>query len=467
MEINSINTKPDIKSTKERSKTTTEQLIKNMLTSHETEYSTLTKNETEQIIKSINELDINKDRYSKGTEGSIFKLKIKDKDGNTKEYIAAKKRYDNNPSNERNIHKKIEEAIQKSTTKTDINIPKLKAVITLPNKDNFIIMEFIEGKTIYQMELEAIFKKWNIPLWEIKNDIDAETTFFKLLHLDPISINDREKAQKIYSQERKEIKLFSPEQGKKHKIEIKKFLDIIHNEGIYHRDFSNPRNVIIKENWELYVIDFWKSLRTNNKQITEKQIYERQEWEKMIGIHPKDEEILTQISWLTKSNEDIQREQEKNEWKDKINNIKSDKTIFEYLKYIPEKWIKDEETKKEILEKIQKQIDRKKQIRLQEIEEADKKELIILLLTQSKENISLLLTQITNKKRLLEESLNKEKEKQNTLPTYTLAGWKEAIERHKAYHEKNIQKLQKQTKKIISLEGKIKYLEKETTKEKR
>lgn len=462
MEINSINTRPDIKSTKERSKTTTEQLIKNMLTSHETEYSTLTKNETEQIIKSINKLDINKDRYSKWTEGSIFKLKIKDKDGNVKEYIAAKKRYDNNPNNERNIHKKIEEAINKNAIKTDIKIPKLKAVITVPNGDNFIIMEFIEGKTIYQLELEEIFKKWNVHLWEIKSDIDAETTFFKLLHLDPISIGDREKAQKIYSQERKEIKLFSPEQGKTYKLEIKKFLDIIHKEGIYHRDCSNPRNVIIKENWELYIIDFWKSLQTNNKHTTEKQIYERQEWEKMIGIYPKDEEILTQIHWLTKSNEDIQREKEKNEWKNKINNIKSDKTIFEYLKKIPEKWIKNEETEKEILEKIQKQTERKKQIRLQEMEEADKKELIILLLTQSKENNSLLFTQITNKKRLIEENINKEKEKQNTIPTYTLSGWKEAIERHKTYHEKNIQKEQKQLKKLISLEEKIKYLEKET-----
>jgi len=93
-----------------------------------------------------------------------------------------------------------------------VKIPELKAVIALPTEENFIIMEFIHGKTLYQMELEQIFKKRKIDTGDIQSDIEAEGIFFKILQLNPLNIKDQEKAQKIYYKECKNIKLFSPEQ---------------------------------------------------------------------------------------------------------------------------------------------------------------------------------------------------------------------------------------------------------------
>ncbi len=115
----------------------------------------------------------------------IFKIKIQNEDGTHKEYIAAKKRYDNNTNNERTIHKKTQEIVEKQLKGSIVKIPKLKAVITLGNNEKFIIMEFVHGKTLYQMLLEEIFKQQNIPTGEIENDTQAESLFFKILQLNP------------------------------------------------------------------------------------------------------------------------------------------------------------------------------------------------------------------------------------------------------------------------------------------
>lgn len=142
----------------------------------------------------------------------IFKIQIKDKNGQIKEYVAAKKRYDNNPDNERKIHQKVEEIVKETMPNSIVKVPELKAAITLPNEERFIIMEFVNGKTLYQLELEEIFRRWNIPTGEIKSDIETEGLFFKILNLSPINPKDAEKAQKIYYKEIKNMKFFTPEQ---------------------------------------------------------------------------------------------------------------------------------------------------------------------------------------------------------------------------------------------------------------
>ena len=80
-----------------------------------------------------------------------------DEHGQSKEYVAAKKRYDNNPDNEWKIHKKVEDIVNTTMPNSIVKVPELKAVVILNNMERFIIMEFVNGKTLYQMELDEIF----------------------------------------------------------------------------------------------------------------------------------------------------------------------------------------------------------------------------------------------------------------------------------------------------------------------
>lgn len=440
---------------------TTEEIIETMIVEWNYEHCKLNEDEKNQIIESLKNMDIEKDWHSKWSEWVIFKIQIKDKNGQIKEYVAAKKRYDNNPDNERKIHQKVEDIVKETMPNSIVKVPELKAAITLPNEERFIIMEFVNGKTLYQLELEEIFRRWDIPTGEIKSDIEAEGLFFKILNLSPINPKDAEKAQKRYYQEIKNMKFFTPEQWNEYKTELRKFLQAIHKEWIYHRDGSNPRNIMITDDGKIYIIDFWKSKWVKNGKINEKDIYEKQEWENMIGVHPRDEEILTEIAWLTKDEEDMEIEKYQEEQKEKRKLIQSDKSIFEYINEIPKERIKNQKNTEIIKKLIKNQSITSKKINFTEMEEAKtKEELIVLLLAQSKVNIEEVLKQITQRYKILTEEINIERKKQINIPGYILRSGNTAdIEKHKEHYEKIIEKIQKKIEKINDIEEKITYIQ--------
>lgn len=428
---------------------TAKALINNMI-QQAYEQKNLTDNEEIQIISQLELLDLEKDRFSKWSEGSIFKIKIKDKNWNIKELIAAKKRYDNDPDNERHIHQETLEIIKKE--KLNIKSPELKAVTTLPNWDKFIIMEFIHGKTIYQALLEEILKKRNIEVGDVESDINAEQMFFKALNLNPINKEDCKKASKIYFKEIAWIKLFSPTEGEKHKDDLYKFINSIHDKWIYHRDLSNPRNIIIGEDWTLYVIDFWKSIKTQNKNLS--YIYEKQEWD-MIWVHPKDEEIIMDVSRHTQNLEDIEFEKERNKTKEQINNIENSKNIINILWNIPNELIKNNNKRSDI-EKIVKTQINKKQVKVLEIEECkNNNEILVLLLGQSLENLFVLQKTIKGKIDILNKQILKEEENKTFIPSATIRVWIEAIKVHNNKYDKKIIKIKNQ---ILKLENTLKYM---------
>ncbi|MDD4151617.1 MAG: lipopolysaccharide kinase InaA family protein [Candidatus Gracilibacteria bacterium] len=89
-----------------------------------------------------------------GTEGEIYKLEIQNKN-----YVVIKKRYSNMHKNEFELLKKaksIQEKISASGNNIKIPIPIGSFV-----KDNceYIMMEYIEGKTLYTMTLEKILQQ--------------------------------------------------------------------------------------------------------------------------------------------------------------------------------------------------------------------------------------------------------------------------------------------------------------------
>lgn len=465
MNINDIKNKTlepnSIETDKEKRKETAQELIANMNIKKSYEHSNISEYEIKQIVEILDKMDLEKDWHSKWSEWVIFKVRIQDEEGNFKEYIAAKKRYDNDPDNEWKIHKKVEDIIKEKMPDSIVKVPELKAVITLGSLEKFIIMEFVNGKTLYQLELEEIFKRWNIPTGEIQSDMEAEGLLFKMLNLNPMSKKDSEQTQKRYYQEMKMIKLFNPEQWKKFKDELKKFLQEMHKEWIFHRDGSNPRNIMIHEDGSLYVIDFWKSTWIKDGKINEKDIYEKQEGENMIGVYPRDEEILWEISWLTKDEEDMEIETFKEEQKQKVKSIQSDRSIFEYINEIPEAWMKNQKKAETMKKLIQKQSTNSKKISYYQMEEAKtKEELIVLILAQSKANIGEVINQIANRKKTLEEEIKKEKMKQVNVPGYLLQA-KDAmgIQKHKEHYEKLIEKIQKKMEKVNKIEEYIRYLQ--------
>ncbi|HRU50438.1 MAG TPA: protein kinase [Candidatus Absconditabacterales bacterium] len=418
------------------------------------EYCSVGENIKNQIISQLELLDLNKDRFSKGSEGSVYKITIKNDDGSRKEYLVAKKRYDNNPSNERHIHKRILETLKYDKENTNnVGVPELKAVFNL-NGDNFIIMEFIKGKTLYQLEIEKILEKRGIHIGTINNDIESENIFFRMFDLDPLNQEDRKRASKLYYNELNNIKLFEPEQGKEYIKNLDDFLKKIHNEGLYHRDLSNPRNIILGDNKKIYIIDFGKSIDIKHAKLTDKQIYEKQEGE-LVGIHPKDEEILLKIKTLTKTEEDIKLEKINKEIKEKVKMIEKGKTIYSLIN-IPESWIKGGKNREDILKKAKNISTNSKRISLSDIMGTKtNKEKIALLFAQSYENIDYLLEQVINESARLQNMKQLEKTKKDQIPSYTLRLGDEAIKRHQEIFLKKIKKIENQITLIEDIENKL------------
>ena len=208
------------------------------------------------------------------------------------------------------------------------------------------------------------------------------------------------------------------------------------------------------DNKKIYIIDFWKSIDIKHAKLTDKQIYEKQEWE-LVGIHPKDEEILLKIKTLTKTEEDIKLEKINKEIKEKVKMIEKGKTIYSLIN-IPESWIKGGKNREDILKKAKNISTNSKRISLSDIMwTKTNKEKIALLFAQSYENIDYLLEQVINESARLQNMKQVEKTKKDQIPSYTLRLWDEAIKRHQEIFLKKIKKIENQITLIEDIENKL------------
>ncbi len=180
----------------------------------------------------------------------------------------------------------------------------------------------------------------------------------------------------------------------------------------------------------------------------------------MIGVYPRDEEIIAEIAGLTKDDEDMEIEAYKAEQKQKNKMIQSDKSVFEYLKEVPTTRIKNQNKVQAMKEKIEHQSRLSKKMSLHQLEETKtKEELVILMLAQSKANIDETILQINNRKKILENEIKTERMKQQQIPGYLLqANDIKRLEAYKERYEKNIQKIQKKLDRVNEIENFILYL---------
>jgi tRNA A-37 threonylcarbamoyl transferase component Bud32 len=282
----------------------------------------------------MEELDFAKP-FTNWQEWEVYKIEIWEK-----EYIIAKKRYEKWWEKEFYFQKKAYKIA--NSWDTTIKIPK-PIDFFLKNDDEYIIMEYVNGKTLYTMIWEQIvnqqlLKKARFLLNQTQNqflkprfddfifsycewtnnvnfinDTDCEEWVKEILDIlyqawfikenpsvferDPnkLHIKKYPVLEKIYNEYSKKIALFSSEQRQEISINIRKFLNDFHNAWYYHRDlWWNPRNIMFvnKNEWyETYIIDFGRWLETDEQRYD---YTDGMTWWK----YDRDWEIITRINRL-------------------------------------------------------------------------------------------------------------------------------------------------------------------------
>lgn len=217
--------------------------------------------------------------------------------------------------------------------------------------DEFILMEYIKWKTLYTMIWQSIVE--DILIKDIQKSINKNNDFSLLSELDQYKIqygkewkidfeNDSEceravrellfimfarwlikdnpgealidnrwrrtykLLEKLYKQNFTKVSLFDENQKKSITTSLRKFLNNIHEEWLYHRDlWGNPRNIMFEKKWdnfEVTVIDFGKAekLAPGSKSL----YFDQLSW----ADYDNDNYIITMINSITWPEEEIEEE---------------------------------------------------------------------------------------------------------------------------------------------------------------
>jgi len=306
----------------------------------------------ETVMKSIEDSidEIKKHNfYAFWSEWEIYKIIAVDKDHGIRKLLVAKKRFDNNPDNEYKLHEKISELVGDWDT---VKVPKLRWQFQ-SKWYNYIVMDFIEWKTLYhkivewiigakakQIEANATWKteaEKNIASCEAfdlrhkisgaKSDSDVDHIFWKWYEY------DSNKTKEAFDREKWKVKIFWSEEWKKIKAELKWFIDMIHKNWFYHRDL-HEKNIIFWDDGKIYVIDFWKSFFKDPKEgePSTKDIYIVDIWEQT-WRYPEDECILNIIEWVTKTEEDEENEEFAKQKKAEAKNLTKGEMVIESIDF--------------------------------------------------------------------------------------------------------------------------------------
>ncbi len=180
-----------------------------------------------------------------------------------------------------------------------VRVPELFGYQEFMKGEQFIVMEFVPGQTLYTLLLNKVVEK-NRPEWNsAKNDREVDTNIVKIFGIEKAKniLSRVESHPYIYAQTAG-MKLFTPEQSKIIQKNIKEFLNKMHHAGIYHRDlWGSLRNIMFCPNGEIYIIDFGKAIK--KEQVKNKKSIYQERTKEEIKQYVEDEEILKIIQAYT------------------------------------------------------------------------------------------------------------------------------------------------------------------------
>ncbi|HMS91127.1 MAG TPA: protein kinase [Candidatus Absconditabacterales bacterium] len=232
-----------------------------------------------------------------GKQGEIYKVPLP-YEGGEKYFLVAKKKKDTGDYDLRNEFRLQNQTYDKVKHPT-VKIPELFGYQEMPNGEQFIVMEYVPGQTLYTLLLNKVVAKNKPERTPAKDDREADSNMLKIFGLETTkhTLGKIEANPYIY-RNFKRMKLFTQEQAKEIKKNLKEFLDNMHKNGIYHRDLgTNIRNIIFCPDGKIYLIDFGKA--KNIEDIKKGDDIYREYTEKGIDEYASDEEIMDIIDTYT------------------------------------------------------------------------------------------------------------------------------------------------------------------------
>ena len=239
------------------------------------------KEELIAAIKSAIELIKKEDIYASWSEWEIYRIKIADTKGGTRDLLVAKKRFDNKSDNEYTLHDRIRKLVKEWDP---VKVPVLWW--KFPHEgEEYIVMDFIKWKTLYhkiaewiieakarQIEASATWKseteknlahqdayKLRSRIKSAQSDSDVDHIFLERYNY------DGKKTDQAFDREKLKVQIFWSEEWKKIMKELWDFIEKLHKAWFYHRDL-HEKNIIFWDDGKIYVIDFWKTFFKDPKE---------------------------------------------------------------------------------------------------------------------------------------------------------------------------------------------------------
>ncbi|MFA6255655.1 MAG: hypothetical protein WC606_00595 [Candidatus Absconditabacterales bacterium] len=145
-----------------------------------------------------------------GKQGKIYKIALP-YDGGEKYFLVAKKKKDvTDESYDLRSEFRLHQYVYESVDHPQIKIPELFGYQELPNGEQFIVMEFVPGQTLYTLLLNKVIEKTHPERAPAQNDKEADINIVKIFGVESAKnmLSKIEVTPYIYSKV-KRMKLFT------------------------------------------------------------------------------------------------------------------------------------------------------------------------------------------------------------------------------------------------------------------